>query len=171
HLYGETFVPPIDTAGYKRILNAQRRPYATKDGFLAILPYTDGHWREFCQLLGRTDLLNDVRFTTITHRLANVEAYYALLGEIAGTRTNEEWLELLGGSNVPHGPVNSLESLLTDAQLEATGFWKIVEHPSEGTLRLSDIPPRFSKTPPEIRRLPPRLGEHSVEVLREAGFG
>src|SRR5262249_53638051 len=137
HLYGETFVPPIDTAGYKRILNAQRRPYATKDGFLAILPYTDGHWREFCQLLGRTDLLNDVRFTTITHRLANVEAYYAILGEIAGTRTNEEWLELLGGSNVPHGPVNSLESLLTDAQLEATGFWKIVEHPSEGTLRLS----------------------------------
>lgn len=170
HLYGETFVPAIETAGYKRILNAQRRPYATKDGFLAILPYTDGHWREFCELIGRADLLGDPRFTNITHRLANVEAYYATLGEIAATRTSAEWLELLGTSNVPHGPVNSLETLLTDAQLEATGFWKIVEHPSEGTLRMPDIPPRFSKTPPEIRRLPPRLGEHSLEVLREAGF-
>jgi crotonobetainyl-CoA:carnitine CoA-transferase CaiB-like acyl-CoA transferase len=170
HLYGETFQPPIDTAGYKRILNAQRRPYATKDGFLAILPYTDGHWREFCQLIGRTDLLGDPRFTTIVNRLANVEAYYEALGEIAATRTNAEWLDLLARSNVPHGPVNSLEDLLHDPQLVATGFWKTVEHPTEGTLRMPDIPPRFSKTPPEIRRLPPRLGEHSVEVLREEGF-
>jgi crotonobetainyl-CoA:carnitine CoA-transferase CaiB-like acyl-CoA transferase len=170
HLYGETFVPAIDTPGYKRILNPQRRPYATKDGFLAILPYTDGHWREFCALIGRSELLDDARFTSIANRLANVGMYYATLAEIAATRTNAEWLELLGTSNVPHGPVNSLEDLLHDPQLEATGFWKFVEHPTEGTLRTPDIPPRFSKTPPEIRRLPPRLGEHSVEVLREAGL-
>src|SRR5205085_5628377 len=131
NLYGETFVPAIDTAGYKRILNPQRRPYATKDGFLAILPYTDGHWREFCELIGRRELLEDARFTSITHRLANVEAYYAMLAGIAATRTNAEWIELLGRSNVPHGPVNSLEDLLGDPQLEATGFWKIVEHPSQ----------------------------------------
>ena len=64
HLYGETFVPALETAGYKRILNTQRRPYPTKDGFLAILPYTDGHWREFCALIGRPDLLEEERFTT-----------------------------------------------------------------------------------------------------------
>jgi crotonobetainyl-CoA:carnitine CoA-transferase CaiB-like acyl-CoA transferase len=99
-----------------------------------------------------------------------VEAYYATLAEIAATRTNAEWLELLGNSNVPHGPVNSLETLFNDPQLQATGFWKVVEHPTEGSLRMPDIPPRFSKTPPEILRLPPRLGEHSVEVLEEEGF-
>jgi crotonobetainyl-CoA:carnitine CoA-transferase CaiB-like acyl-CoA transferase len=170
HLYGEAFVPALESAGYKRILNPQRRPYATKDGYLAILPYTDGHWREFCGLIGRRDLLEDRRFTGIANRLANIEAYYGLLGEIAATRTNAEWLELLGSSNVPHGPVNTLHSLLSDPQLEATGFWKVVDHPTEGKLRMSDIPPRFSKTPPEIRRLQPRLGEHSVEVLREAGL-
>ena len=170
HLYGETFVPAIDTAGYKRILSSQRRPYATKDGFLAILPYTDGHWREFCGLVGRQGLLEEKRFATIANRLANVEAYYATLAEIAATRTNAEWLALLGNSNVPHGPVNSLETLFNDPQLEATGFWKVVEHPTEGRLRMPDIPPRFSKTPPEVRRLPPRLGEHSVEVLEEEGF-
>jgi len=60
----------------------------------------------------------------------------------------------------------------TDAnpQLVATGYWKEVDHPSEGKLRMPDIPPRFSKTKPEITRLQPRLGEHSVEVLKEAGF-
>ncbi|HEV8441737.1 MAG TPA: CoA transferase [Methylomirabilota bacterium] len=170
HLYGETFVPAIDTPGYKRILSSQRRPYATRDGFLAILPYTDGHWREFCELIGRTELLEDARFTTIANRLANVEAYYATLAGIVSTRSSAEWLTLLEKSNVPHGPVNSLQTLLADPQLMATGFWKVVEHPSEGTLRMPDIPPRFSKTPAEIRRLPPRLGEHSVEVLGEAGF-
>jgi crotonobetainyl-CoA:carnitine CoA-transferase CaiB-like acyl-CoA transferase len=170
HMYGETFVPALESAGYKRILNPQRRPYATKDGFLAILPYTDGHWREFCELVGRPDLLGDARFASIANRLANVEAYYGTLGEIARTRTNAEWLALLEKSNVPHGPVNSLEDLLTDPQLEATDFWKVVDHPSEGKIRMPDVPPRFSKTPPEIRRLQPRLGEHSVEVLREAGF-
>ena len=66
--------------------------------------------------------------------------------------------------------VNTLETLLEDPQLEATGFWKIVEHPTEGTLRTTDIPTTYSETPGEIRRLPPRMGEHSVEVLREAGF-
>jgi crotonobetainyl-CoA:carnitine CoA-transferase CaiB-like acyl-CoA transferase len=53
----------------------------------------------------------------------------------------------------------------------ATGFWRIVEHPTEGTLRMPGIPVAYSATPGEIRRLPPRLGEHSLEVLREAGLG
>jgi crotonobetainyl-CoA:carnitine CoA-transferase CaiB-like acyl-CoA transferase len=66
--------------------------------------------------------------------------------------------------------VNSLESLLRDPHLEATGFWQIVEHPTEGTMRLPGIPAAYSKTPAAIRRLPPRLGEHSVEILREAGL-
>jgi crotonobetainyl-CoA:carnitine CoA-transferase CaiB-like acyl-CoA transferase len=66
--------------------------------------------------------------------------------------------------------VNSLESLLTDPHLEATGFWQLVEHPTEGTMRLPGIPTTYAKTPASIRRLPPRLGEHGVEILREAGL-
>jgi crotonobetainyl-CoA:carnitine CoA-transferase CaiB-like acyl-CoA transferase len=170
HLYGETFRPAIDTAGYKRVLNKERKPYPSKDGYFALLPYTDGHWREFCQLVGREDLLNDQRFTSLASRLANVEAYYATLSQLCALRTNAEWTELLKNSNVPHGPVNTLEDLLVDKHLHATGFWKELDHPSEGKIRAPDIPPRFSRTKPEIQRLQPRLGEHSVEVLKEAGY-
>jgi crotonobetainyl-CoA:carnitine CoA-transferase CaiB-like acyl-CoA transferase len=170
HLFGETFLPPVGTAGYKRILNPERRPYRTKDGFFALLPYTDGHWQEFSAKVGRPELAADKRFLTLQSRLEHVEEYYALLGEIAATRTNAEWSALLAETNIPHGPVNTLEDLLEDEQLAATGFWKEVTHPTEGRLRMPDIPQRFSRTPAEVRRLQPRLGEHSAEILEEAGY-
>ena len=170
HLYGETFVPPVETVGYKRVLNRYRRPFRTKDGHLAILPYTDQNWRDFFTLAGRQDLLDDPRFKTLSTRLRNIEILYEELGKIATTRTNAEWLAELDRRNIPGMIVNSLESLLRDPHLEATGFWQVVEHPTEGTLRLPGIPAAYGKTPAAIRRLPPRLGEHSVEILGEAGL-
>ena len=76
---------------------------------------------------------------------------------------------IVEGSNIPHGSVNSLEDLLVDQQLVATDFWTEFDHPTEGRIRMPAIATRFSRTEPEIRRLQPRLGEHSVEVLGEAG--
>ena len=171
HLYGETFVPPPDTIGYKRILNPYRRPFKTKDGYLAILPYTDQNWRDFFALAGRQDLLDDPRYKTLGTRLKHIEKLYEELGTIALTRTNAEWLTELDRRNIPAMTVNSLEALLHDPHLEAVGFWQLVEHPTEGLLRLPGIPARYGTTPGTIRRLPPRLGEHSVEILREAGLG
>jgi crotonobetainyl-CoA:carnitine CoA-transferase CaiB-like acyl-CoA transferase len=170
HLYGETFVPKIEGAGYRRLLNKERRPYPSKDGYFALLPYNDGHWQEFCKLIGREDILADPRFKGLANRLANIETVYATLAEVCATRTNAEWTALLADSNVPHGPVQSLEDLLTDPQLESTGYWQEVDHPTEGRIRMPGIAPSFSRTPPEIRRLQPNLGEHSVEILGEAGF-
>ena len=77
---------------------------------------------------------------------------------------------IVEGSNIPHGSVNSLEDLLVDQQLVATDFWTEFDHPTEGRIRMPGIATRFSRTVPEIRRLQPRLGEHSIEVLGEAGF-
>ena len=171
HLYGETFVPPAEPAGYKRILNRYRRPFATKDGYLAVLPYTDANWRAFFELTGRSDLLVDPRFTTLASRLANIETLYGELAKIVATRTSAEWLADLDRANIPAMVVNTLETLLHDPQLEATGFWKVVEHPSEGTIRMPDVPATFGATPAGIHRLPPRLGEHTREVLTDAGFG
>jgi crotonobetainyl-CoA:carnitine CoA-transferase CaiB-like acyl-CoA transferase len=170
HLYGETFEPPIDTIGYKRILNPYRRPFKTKDGFCAILPYTDQNWRDFFALAGRQDLLDDPRYKTLGTRLKNIETLYEELAKIAPTRTNAEWLTELDKRNIPAMSVNTLESLLSNPHLEAVGFWQHVQHPSEGAMRLPGIPVTYRATPGSIRRLPPRLGEHSGEILREAGL-
>ena len=171
HLYGETFRPALDTIGYKRILNPNRRPFKTKDGYLAILPYTDQNWRDFFTLTDRQDLLDDPRFKTLGTRLRHIEILYGEVGAVAVTRTNAEWLADLDRLNIPAMSVNSLESLLHDPHLEAVGFWQTVDHPTEGRMRLPGLPASYGKTPGAIRRLPPRLGEHSAEVLREIGLG
>ena len=170
HLYGETLRPASGELGYTRLINSQRRPYKTKDGYLALLPYTDRNWIDFVTVIGRQDLGNDARFADIASRLLNIEEYYALIAEIALDKTNQEWLDLLASTSVPHGVVNTLEDLLTDEQLLSTGFWRELEHPTEGAIRSPDIPQRFSRTPGSIRHLQPRLGEHSHDILTEAGF-
>jgi len=170
HLYGAGFVPPVDGMGYARLLNTQRRPYATKDGYLAILPYTDENWQAMFTIAGREDLCDDPRFVDLATRVANSEAIYGILADIVATKTSAEWQEALDKVNVPVQEVVTKEELLDHEQLQATGFWHFGEHPSEGTLRYNEPPVRFSKTPSSVRRLQPRLGEHSAEILAEAGF-
>jgi crotonobetainyl-CoA:carnitine CoA-transferase CaiB-like acyl-CoA transferase len=171
HLWGQTFEPPIGKAGYVRLMARHRRPYRTRDGqYLAVLPYWDNHWRTFCEVAGRPELVEDPRFTDMATRLANIDESYRVTGEIIAGRDRAEWIELLGDSNVPMMVVNSLDDLIEDPHLVASGFWQEFEHPTEGRVRMSSPPANFSRTPASIRRLAPRLGEHSAEVLREAGL-
>jgi crotonobetainyl-CoA:carnitine CoA-transferase CaiB-like acyl-CoA transferase len=170
HLYGMTFEPAIGGPGYTRLMSENRRPYKTRDGYIAVLPYMDSHWRTFCELAGRHELLEDERFATLSSRLANIDETYREVAETIATRTTGEWLEILGESCVPTMVVNSLEDLPADPHLNATGFWQLVDHPTEGRLRMPGLPVAFSESPGSIRLLPPRLGEHSIEVLRETGL-
>ena len=170
HLWGMTFEPPIGTAGYTRLMSHHRKPYKTRDGYIAILPYLDSHWESFCKLSGRLDLLADPRFRTLSDRVTNIDDTYSETAKTMATRTTGEWLDIFGETSVPTIVVNSLEGLAHDPHLEAVGFWQEVEHPTEGRLRMTRFPMTFSETPADVRRLQPRLGEHSVEVLREAGL-
>lgn len=73
-------------------------------------------------------------------------------------------------ADVPFGRVNSLDDLLTDPHLVATGFWHVEEHPTEGLLRHAAVPMEFSDSPASVRMLPARMGAHTAEVLGEAGL-
>jgi len=171
HLWGQSFEPPIGTAGYVRLMAKHRRPYKTRDGqYLAVLPYWDNHWSTFCTLVGRPELAQDERFIDMATRLKNINESYRVTGEIIASRDRAEWLELLGDTNVPMMVVNSLDELIEDPHLVASGFWQERDHPTEGRLRMSSPPMNFGRTPASIRSLPPRLGEHSEQVLREAGL-
>ncbi|KPJ81361.1 MAG: hypothetical protein AMJ58_05140 [Gammaproteobacteria bacterium SG8_30] len=171
HLWGMTFEPRMGPPGYVRLMSEHRKPYRTRDGYVAILPYMNAHWDKFCELTGRRDLLEDPRFRTMKDRTRNIDDTYAETARIMATRTTQEWLDLFGPTSVPVNRVSSLEDLAEDPHLNATGFWKFTDHPTEGRLRSTAFPVNFSETPADECRLhAPRLGEHTRSVLEEAGF-
>ncbi len=171
HLAGRLFEPPEGALGYSRSLAVDRRPYETLDGHICVIVYNDTHWRSFSQLIGEPDLMDrDSRFSTQVMRLQNIDIVTGFVKDVIATRTTEEWLRILREADIPVGPMNSLEDILADPHLAEIGFFRRVEHPSEGTLIDMAIPTEWSESIPEIRRLAPRLGEHTREVLQEAGF-
>jgi len=170
HLGGAVFEPAVGRMGYEPIRQGMRRPFATQDGHLCILPYNDAHWRRFFELVGRPDLAADPAFATMRGRQADPGRVWDEVGREVALRTSAEWAALLDGTDIPHAVLNDLEDLLDDPHLAATGFWQTLEHPTEGALRLPVNPIQMPESSPSIRLLPPRLGEHTAEVLREHGF-
>lgn len=171
HLWGMSFVPPLGKPGYTRLMSKHRKPYRTRDGYIALLPYLDSHWEIFCRTVGREELLSDPRFKTLADRVHHIDDTYSTTAEIMATRTTREWLELFRGTSIPTQAVNTLEDLVTDPHLQATGFWQEVQHPSEGPLRMPGFPVAFGGSSVDItRRHAPQLGEHTREVLCEAGL-
>jgi crotonobetainyl-CoA:carnitine CoA-transferase CaiB-like acyl-CoA transferase len=171
HLGGESFEPPMGPPGYPRMLAPNRRPHRTSDGYICVMVYTDNHWRDFSKLLGReAEFDSDPRLQSITARVANSESLYDELDALFNTRTTKEWLALFEEGDIPAMPLHTLDSLIKDPHLEATGFFSVREHPSEGLLREMAVPSTWSRTQPEAGRPAPRLGEHSREILGEAGF-
>ena len=172
HMGGLTFEPPMDKGGYPRHLSPDRRPYATSDGHVCALIYNDGHWERFFRSLGRPEMpAADPRFASFAARMAHIDEVYAELGEIMKTRTTAEWLDLFDKADVPAMPMHSYESALEDPHLAATGFFRDVDHPSEGAIREMGVPARFSRTDAQPGRPAPGLGGDTAEVLEGAGFG
>ena len=170
NLGGATFDPPEGSMGYSRIVTRGRRPYATRDGHITVLPYNDKHWGEALELFGRTDLARDPRFATQAQRSRNADAVYEFIAGELAKRSTAEWLELLADTDIPHARINAIEDLPDDPHLTAVGFFERYHHPHEGDLVRTRHPVEFSATPASVRRPVPRLGEHTAEVLREAGL-
>jgi crotonobetainyl-CoA:carnitine CoA-transferase CaiB-like acyl-CoA transferase len=170
HLYGCIFDPPIGGSGYPRQLAPQRRPYKTMDGYICVMPYIDRQWASFFNLIGQPELKDDARFKDMAARTENIREVYQILADALLEKTTGEWLPLLEEADIPVMPMHTMETILKDPHLKATGFFKMVDHPSEGRLRTMAVPVSFSKTPAQPERQAPRLGEHSAEILREAGY-
>ena len=170
HIWGEIFEPPLGKAGYTRLMSHHRKPYKTKDGYIAVLPYMNNHWKTFCEKAERQDLIEDDRFKDLSSRVENIDDTYSETGKILATKTTQEWLDIFTDTKVPVIVVNSLDDLFTDPHLEAVGFWQDFDHPTEGKLKMPGFPVKFSETPATIRKHAPNFGEHSLEILAEAGI-
>ena len=165
HLAGKTFVPPEGGTGYSRLLNEFRRPFRTRDGYIGVVPYTDGQWKRFFELAGEPDMERDERYSTQLARSSHFTQLYAYVETILARKSNAQWIELLKEADMPFAPVQSLDDLLDDEHLKAIGFWQRVEHPTEGTLVQAGLPVHFSRTPASVRRHAPNLGEHTSQLL------
>ena len=171
HLGGLTYDPPLDHGGYVRQLSPSRRPYRTRDGYVCALIYNDGHWHRFLRELGQEDLMEkDERFSTFPARMANINFVNDTLAEIFLERTAAEWLELLESADCPAMPMHDFDSVLEDPHLTAVDFFHMTDHPTEGRIRSMRHPVVWSRTPAEPDRLAPNQGEHTVDILLEAGF-
>jgi crotonobetainyl-CoA:carnitine CoA-transferase CaiB-like acyl-CoA transferase len=170
HLGGYTFDPQKGEPGYARILTPDRRPYQTEDGYVCALIYNDKQWKAFFDVIGRPELLSRPEFATQEARSQNYRTAYAMVAEEMKTRTTAFWIEALERADIPVQRMNSLDDIVGDPHLNAIGYLRAVDHPSEGRIRMLAVPSEWSDTKPEYRRHAPRLGEHTREVLGEAGL-
>jgi crotonobetainyl-CoA:carnitine CoA-transferase CaiB-like acyl-CoA transferase len=170
HQYGSYFEPPLGPTGYPRMLDLNRRPYPTRDGYVSTLVYTDTHWQRFFALTGRPELAADPRFATIEERTKHIGELYAMVARALSAMTTAEAVQRLDEADIPVAPIHTPETLLADPHIADVGFFTPVEHPTEGTIRPPGIATRWSASAPEVRRQAPRLGEHTRELLRELAF-
>jgi crotonobetainyl-CoA:carnitine CoA-transferase CaiB-like acyl-CoA transferase len=172
HLAGETFIPAEGPTGYPRLLVKERRPYQTLNGFICVLIYSDKQWERFLTLIGHSDwFVNDPRFATIGVRTQHINDLYRIVGQAVATRTTQEWISLLEKADIPCMPLHDIESLSKDPHLEAVGMIREVLHPTEGPMRQLGVPVRLFGTPVlDVQKPAPQLGQHSTEILREAGY-
>ena len=169
HTYGHHFDPPLAPPGYPRLFAPHRKPYPTTDGFLCAMPYTDAHWQRFFIEGGMPEAAADPRFANITERTRHIDALYALAAQVIATRSTAEWLETCARLEIPASRMNRLQDLADDAHLKATGFFQTVQDPAMGTLRFAGAPVRLDRKQLHLG-MAPRLGEHTAEVLAQAGI-
>ena len=169
HLGGALYDPPIGPTLYPRATAPDRRPYKTKDGYIATMIYTDRHWQAFFDAIGNPEWSQDERFASLRTRTENIQLLLNHLSKVLVTRTTDEWMALMKEAQLPAMPIASIDDLLDDPHLDAVGFWHRYDTP-EGTIRLPAQPVNFSETPGHPGAPGPGLGADGEAILAEAGY-
>jgi crotonobetainyl-CoA:carnitine CoA-transferase CaiB-like acyl-CoA transferase len=142
----------------------------TRDGWLALAVATEDQWRRFCGAISRPDLAVDERFLTNRLRVANREPLMAELGAILRLDDTHAWVDTFRGADVPCGPVNSIDAILSDPQVLAEGLIQEMARPDASSVRVLAGPLRIDGERPAVGAAP-RLGADTADVLREIGLG
>ena len=167
HASGAMFEPPLGPAHYHRVVARNRKPYATKDGYVAALVYNDKHWKAFVDEV--KPAWNGPEFDQLEDRARQIDRVYGLLGETFATRTTQEWLDLLEQLHIPAAPLRTTDELFDNEHLNAIGFFEEVATP-QGKVRFPGVPTWFSQTPGKVAGPCPTLGEDTDDVLAELGL-
>lgn len=144
--------------------------YPTADGYVAIAVGNDALWARFCHALDWTDRITDARYATNPARVAHMAELTAQVTEAFGVRSTAEVLALMETAGVPAGPINTLDAVFADPQVQHERLARTVAHPTIGDLTLTGFPYHLAGSDLDIRLPPPLLGEHTDAVLTELGY-
>lgn len=167
NMFGHLYEPPTGDWGYNRILNPNRKPYKTKDGYIALMPYARHQWVDFMTIAGHGNVMDNPKFATHSSLIANIEELYGWAEKVAIEKTTQEWFDLCKEKAIPAMRINHINTIMQDPHLQDVNFFQKVEHPSQGTMYDLKHPVNYEKTPCKTRMLPPLLGQHSQEVLNK----
>jgi len=156
----------------KRAGNAHQNlvPYQVfevEDGHLILAVGNDSQFASFCRLINMPELVEDDRYRKNAGRVVNRDSLIPLLASVMKTRKRDTWVADLEASNIPAGPINTIDQVYADPQVVARQMKLELPHPAAGTTPMTASPMRFSDTPIQYRNAPPMLGQHSEDILRE----
>ena len=144
--------------------------FATADEPLMVAVGSDGLWRRFTAATGLDKLTDDPRYATNPDRIQHRDTLIPAITQALAARGCAEWTDRLNAAGVPAGPVNTVPAALAQPQIAAREMVVEVEHPLAGMLKMLGTPLKLSAQPASIRRPPPVLGQHTDEILAEAGY-
>ena len=170
HLAGATFERDGRT-GYERVLSSNRRPYRTRDGWIAVLPYTHEQWRRFLSEVGRHDILGEPWFAEPASRQARLDFLYGVIATALTERTTAEWMSAFSRLDIPASEINTLASLLDDPHLADVGFFDVDPSYPPEIVRMIPQPVQFHGIEPRADRPPPAHGADTRALLRSCGYG
>ena len=170
HLGAATFDPPVGPTGDGRLLSPNYKPVPTRDGYATVRPNTNAQAFAFFDAIGRPELKTDPRFDSAASRTRNAAAYFEVQSTGLLGKTTDEWIELFDKLDVPAARYNTIDELMTDPHLNDVGFFREEHHPTEGKLRRTKPANTFSGGMREEQGHAPLIGEHTREILAEAGY-
>jgi crotonobetainyl-CoA:carnitine CoA-transferase CaiB-like acyl-CoA transferase len=159
-----------EALGSAHRLLAPYQALRTADGHITVGGNNERLWQKLCEAIGRPELVEDPRFVSNDERMAHRPELVAELESALAARGTDTWVAALSDAGVPCGPIHDYRQVFEDEHTQARAMEVRLEHPVEGEIRALGIPVKLSDTPGSIRHAAPLLGEHTAEVLREAGF-
>ena len=144
--------------------------FKTTDGYITVGSLSDAEWRGLCGVIGHPEWIDDPRFKTPSARSTNAAERLKLVGEMLANGHSQDWLDRLDAAEVPCAPVLTRRDVINNAQVINNELIELIDQPLLGTVRQPRPAARFDRTPARIAGPAPRIGEHTEEILAEAGY-